>query len=102
MTSRSEGLPTILLEAVVLGRPVVAVDCPSGPREALAGGRHGRLVAEGDEAALVDGMHWALDSGFEPRREEMIATHDPDRIAGRYLELLRLEPVAVAPEELVA
>ncbi len=89
MTSRSEGLPTVLLEAMVLQRPVVALDCPGGPREALAGGRRGRLVREGDEPALVDAMAWALATGTAPVHEELLAAHSPDHVGACYLELLR-------------
>lgn len=37
LTSRAEGLPNVLLEAMLLRIPIVAVDCMSGPRELLAG-----------------------------------------------------------------
>jgi glycosyltransferase involved in cell wall biosynthesis len=101
MTSRSEGLPTVLLEAMFLGRPVVAVDCPAGPREALCGGRDGRLVPEGDEPALVAAMAWALDARAVPVREELVFAHSPDRVAQRYLDLLR-PPRATLREGLAA
>ncbi len=44
LSSAWEGLPTVVIEALALGRRVVSTDCPSGPREILQGGRFGRLV----------------------------------------------------------
>lgn len=52
LPSRQEGLPLALLEAVALGVPTIAADCAPGVREALDGGRVGRLVAPDDVGAL--------------------------------------------------
>jgi glycosyltransferase involved in cell wall biosynthesis len=56
LTSLYEGLPNALLEAAALGVPSVSTDCPTGPREILAGGQGGWLVPIGDEAALSEAL----------------------------------------------
>lgn len=52
-TSRWEGMPVVLIEALALGVPVVATDCPSGPRELLQDGRVAPLVPVGDCRAVA-------------------------------------------------
>lgn len=56
LSSRSEGLPTVLVEALALGTPVVATDCRSGPREILKDGRLGALVPTRDPEAIADAV----------------------------------------------
>lgn len=61
LASRWEGMPVVLIEALALGAPSVACDCPSGPREVLAGGEVGPLVPVGDDAALAVALAAQLD-----------------------------------------
>ncbi len=56
LSSICEGLPVALVEALALGTPVVATDCPSGPREILESGRFGHLTPVGDEAGLAEAI----------------------------------------------
>lgn len=54
LSSAWEGLPTVLIEAMALGTPVVSTNCESGPLEILAGGDYGYLTPVGDSEALAD------------------------------------------------
>jgi glycosyltransferase involved in cell wall biosynthesis len=65
-SSRWEGLGFVLIEALAVGTPVVATDCPSGPREILQDGRYGPLVAVDDAAALAEAIATTLDSPLPP------------------------------------
>jgi glycosyltransferase involved in cell wall biosynthesis len=89
LSSRYEGLPTVLIEAMAYGTPVVATDCRSGPAEILDGGRYGVLVPVDDPQALAEGMSQALcrpvNSG-ELRRQALNFTFSG--AATQYLQLL--------------
>ena len=60
LSSLYEGMPNALVEAMLCRVPVLATDCPSGPREILQDGRYGRLVSPADTRALADAIEDAV------------------------------------------
>jgi glycosyltransferase involved in cell wall biosynthesis len=56
LSSDWEGLPTVLIEAMALGIPVVSTDCESGPSEILANGKYGYLTPVGNSESLADAI----------------------------------------------
>jgi glycosyltransferase involved in cell wall biosynthesis len=95
LSSRWEGMPVVLIEALALGRPIVATDCPSGPRELLDHGRLGRLVPVGDDRGFALAMHEALAK--PPPGEAMqqaAAAYTVDASTDAYLAAMGLAPYA--------
>ena len=78
LSSAWEGLGNVLIEAMALGTPCVATDCPSGPREILGGGKWGRLVPVGDVKALADAILETLDN---PPNKDSLKAH-AERVFG--------------------
>jgi glycosyltransferase involved in cell wall biosynthesis len=90
LSSRYEGLPGALIQAMACGTRVVATDCPSGPREILEAGRWGRLVPVGDAAALAAAIGAALDDRAPPDVRARAAAYSVDAAVGGYAHVLGL------------
>lgn len=67
MSSRYEGFPNSLVQAMACNASVVSTDCPTGPDEILESGKWGRLVPVGDGRALANAMEAVLDDKSKAR-----------------------------------
>ena len=57
-TAKYEGLPTVLLESLTLGTPVVAYDCPTGPKDILGqNSEYGELIPLNDKDTFVEKIY---------------------------------------------
>lgn len=82
-SSRWEGLPTVLLEAMACGTPVVSTDSPFGPAEILDGGKFGQLVPVEDQYRLAEAI-----------KDTLAGKHPPSNVLKRRAEDFSLERMA--------
>lgn len=70
-SAKMEGLPTAMIEALILGKLIVSTDCPTGPREILNDGQAGLLVPVGDVPAMADALQRLLTD--EALRKQLLS-----------------------------
>lgn len=96
LCSRWEGLPSVPVEALAAGTPVVATDTP-GSREILEDGRLGPLVPIGDETALATALVAVLDAPRdEARLRAAAARYEHESATSGYLQVFGLPERAEA------
>lgn len=94
LPSRWEGFGHVIVEAMAAGLPVVAYDCPHGPRDIICNDENGILVPAGKESQFATALQRLLTNQAERRRfaEAGIQTAENfarNRIAASYLDLFR-------------
>lgn len=95
LTSRAEGFPNALLEAMAVGIPCVAYDCPSGPKEITRNGEDGILVELNDKSALKKAIGNLLanqatrESLRERSRKNILSTYSLQSIMLKWEQLFR-------------
>lgn len=100
MSSRFEGLPMVLLEAMSKGIPMVSFDCPQGPRQLIKPGVNGLLVEDGDVDALSAALREVMnDDALRARLGggalASAARYLPDRVCEQWEALF--DEIEVAP-----
>jgi len=100
LSSRFEGLPTVVIEGLACGARVVATDCPTGPDEILDHGRWGYLVPVGDVDAYAAALVEAMQQGrWTTPPIEALQPYTEAPVVSAFERLLQplLRPDVVAP-----
>lgn len=89
LSSKYEGMPNALIEAVSIGIPVVSYDCPIGPAEIVVEDVNGYLIPMGDVDALAAGMQRCLDKKWDVKAiKESAQKFQVETIAQEYEKVL--------------
>lgn len=73
LSSDSEGLPTVLLESLSLGKAIIATNCPYGPAEILDNGEYGILIPVNNVDSMADNMIKLIENPELKRQFELKA-----------------------------
>lgn len=90
-SSKYEGLPTVLIEAMILDTVVVSSDCPTGPREILDNGKSGILVEVGDVEGLAKGILEGLNQKekYNKKLKIRVEEFNKERVIKEYEVIIR-------------
>lgn len=91
LSSAWEGLPTVLIEAMALGIPVVSTNCESGPSEILADGEYGYLTPVGDSNALAEAILQVLAGKPKTINTAWLNQFRLEVATDRYLQVLGIQ-----------
>jgi glycosyltransferase involved in cell wall biosynthesis len=85
LSSVLEGLPTVLIEAMALGTPVVSTDCKSGPKEILGSSGYGTLVPTQNPEALAAAIEKTLNSPRQTIDQNKLKRYTSEEATNNYL-----------------
>ncbi|MBI1920098.1 MAG: glycosyltransferase [Geobacter sp.] len=91
LSSHVEGLPNVLVEAMMCGCTPVSTDCPTGPREVLQNGKYGYLVPMHDPVAMAAAIERALENPIPKELlAEAVRPFEESAVIAKHFEVLGL------------
>lgn len=91
LSSRWEGMPNVIIEALTIGTPVVSTNCESGPTEILNDGTYGELVPVGDSQSLADALLKVLSGNIKSVSPDWLDQFSLKLITQQYLNVLQID-----------
>ena len=94
LTSKFEGMPMVLIEALACGVPVVSFNCLTGPKEIINHYENGLLIKDQDFQDLIKGMNMiikneALQSTLKANASESVKAYSIDNIGKQWIKLFK-------------
>lgn len=90
LSSKSEGLPGVLIQALICNAQVISTDCPHGPKEILKNGLYGNLVKVNDHISLAKGIINQLNNPIIYDNEVIKKRYDIECIINDYKKILNI------------
>lgn len=92
MTSRTEGFPMVLLEAMACGLPCIAYNCPIGPRAIIDNNKNGFLIENDYEDLYIEKINYLIENNnirimMGKKAKEYSSHYDLDSIMARWINL---------------
>jgi N-acetylgalactosamine-N,N'-diacetylbacillosaminyl-diphospho-undecaprenol 4-alpha-N-acetylgalactosaminyltransferase len=96
LSSKNEGLPNVILESLACGTPVVAFDCPSGPKETIISLKNGILVENQNLQKLTESMNLMVsdETLYRYCKQNALDSIKPfllDTIGQQWLDLMNIK-----------
>lgn len=93
LSSHVEGLPNVLVEAMMCGCTPVATDCPTGPKEVLQNGEYGYLAETKNPSSIAKQIKLAIENPIAPSKlREAITPFHESEVLSNHFKSLNIRP----------